>query len=33
MDDTGQLAWRYTGDLNWEPFGNGETALSQIAAE
>jgi uncharacterized protein YbcC (UPF0753/DUF2309 family) len=31
LDDTGQMAWRYTGDLEWQqmPVGSGPVGLSE----
>ena len=33
MDDEGKLAWRYRGDLRWEPFAAAHAANRAIAAE
>jgi uncharacterized protein YbcC (UPF0753/DUF2309 family) len=34
MDETGRLAWRYTGDLTWAPFEDGAAAdEAAMAAE
>ncbi|MRU15918.1 DUF2309 domain-containing protein [Roseovarius sp. A21] len=33
MDDDGKLAWRYRGNLQWEPFGDHAEAARAMAAE
>ncbi|MZR11637.1 DUF2309 family protein [Maritimibacter sp. DP07] len=33
MDETGRLAWRYTGDLTWAPFEGGVADEAAMAAE